>query len=229
MPRRARVVIPEMAHHVTQRGNYQQIVFDQQDDFRKYAYWMAEYACKYHVKILAYCLMRNHVHFIVVPANSSSLARLFNHVHMLYSQYKNAQKKTTGHLWQGRFYSCVLSEEHLYRAVRYVEQNPVRARIVDKPWEYSWSSAREHLNMERHPIIKTTDSVGFTRLDNIVNWKDYLQEDDSNMFDEIRKKTRKGLAVGSKEFMMGLERKFGFKLSEKKVGRPKNRALSLIL
>ncbi len=99
--------------------------------------------------------MGNHVHFIVTPAKKNGLAELFKTVHVRYSQYKNLEKRKTGHLWQGRFYSCVLGQTHLLRAVRYVEMNPVRAKIVKNPWDYLWSSTQQHLKMEYSPIIKT--------------------------------------------------------------------------
>ena len=145
MPRRARIVIPDHPHHVTQRGNNRQIVFFDEEDHRRYCYWINKYAQEYHVEILAYCLMKNHVHFIAVPKDQDGMARLFNTAHMRYAQYLNEKRSTCGHLWQGRFYSCVMDDEHLYYAIRYVEQNPVRAHMVQYPWDYSWSSARWHV------------------------------------------------------------------------------------
>ena len=149
MPRQPRLVLEGMAHHVTQRGNYRQNVFESRTDFQCYSYWAAEYAGKYNIDIIAYCLMTNHVHFIVVPKSKENLALFFNMTHMRYSQYKNKQNKKMGHLWQGRFYSSVLDEAHLLRAIRYVEQNPVRAKMVEKASDYIWSSARFHMSLER--------------------------------------------------------------------------------
>lgn len=71
--------------------------------------------------------MSNHVHFIAVPIKAESLSKTFNMLHMRYSQLLNTRNKATGHLWQGRFFSCVLDERHLYAGIRYVENNPVRA------------------------------------------------------------------------------------------------------
>ncbi|WP_419470087.1 transposase [Candidatus Kuenenia sp.] len=103
-------------HHVTQRGNYQQPVFEDESDFRQYLQWLQEYSTKYPLKIWAYCLMTNHVHFVCVPEKEDLLARTFNTLHMRYSQYFNQKRKLKVHLWQGRFYSCILDERHL-RAV----------------------------------------------------------------------------------------------------------------
>lgn len=216
MPRRARIVIPGMPHHVTQRGNYQQVVFDNDTDFRTYCYLMKKYQEKYVVDILAYCLMNNHVHFIVVPYEFHSLAILFNTVHMCYAQYKNQIKDRKGHLWQGRFYSCVMDQEHLFRAMRYVEQNPVRAKLVKHSWEYLWSSAKQHVGLERNPIIPTTREF----CEDIHDWQSYLEQTDNEVVLRLRNNTKKGITVGSDKFITRLERKLGIPLRELKSGRP---------
>ena len=153
MPRQPRLVFPKLPHHNTQRGNYRQNVFENSADFRKYSYWMVEYAEKYNVKILSY-VMSNHVHFIVILSNPCDLAQLFKIVHMRYSYYKNSAQSMTGHLWQGRFYSNVLDVAYLLRAMRYVERNPSRAGMVNKPWEYIWSSTREMLDWKKNRSLK---------------------------------------------------------------------------
>jgi putative transposase len=153
MPRIARVVAKGYPHHVIQRGNYRQPVFEEDNDYVQYLEWIKDYGKKYSLEIWAYCLMSNHIHFVCVPEQEDSLARTFNALHMRYSQYFNQKKKLKGHLWQGRFYSCILDEEHLYAAVRYVENNPVRAGIVRKPQRYKWSSARSHVNRGKDSVL----------------------------------------------------------------------------
>jgi len=215
MPRRARLVIPGMAHHVTQRGNFKQDVFHRQEDFRNYCYWFKKFSQDYKVEVIAYCLMRNHVHFVVIPGCKYSLGLLFKNVHMRYAQYKNKRESRTGHLWQGRFYSCILSRTHLYRAVRYVEQNPVRAKICQKPWDYVWSSAKTHVCQEKQPII--TLSREYTMLGGRfrkgARWKEYLLRGDDAVDEEIRIRTYKGLAVGKKAFIEKLEKERGICLN----------------
>ena len=105
MARISRAVAIGYPHHVTQRGNYQQFVFEADEDYRQYLQWLWEDGQKYSLKVWAYCLMGNHVHFVVVPMRDDSLARTCNVLHMRYSQYFNQKKKLRGHLWQGRFYS----------------------------------------------------------------------------------------------------------------------------
>jgi len=82
-----------------------------------------------------------------------SLAPTFNALHMKYSQHFNRKKKAKGHSWQGRFYSWGLDERHLFAAIRYVENNPVRAEVIDRPEEYRWSSVGGHVNRGSDPIL----------------------------------------------------------------------------
>ena len=124
MPRQSRIVIPGLAHHITQRGNYRLCVFDKDANYKQYCQWMNEYSTEHNLDIITYCLMTNHVHFIAIPPKEETLSKVFNTVHMRYAHYLNRQRKVKGHLWQGRFYSCALDDAHLYRAIRYVENNP---------------------------------------------------------------------------------------------------------
>ena len=141
MTRIARIIAVDYPHHITQRGNNHRIVFNDDEDRKKYLSLVREYAQKYKISILCYCLMSNHVHFISIPHKEDSLAKTFNFAHMRYSQYFNKKTSSCGHLWQSRFYSCVLDEPHLIMAARYIERNPVRAKMVKKAWEWKWSSA----------------------------------------------------------------------------------------
>ncbi|MFA7428087.1 transposase [Mesotoga sp.] len=147
MPRHARVVFEGVAHHITQRGNYRQNIFEDDSDRKRYLQLVGEYSEKYKTKIFAYCLMTNHVHFIAAPMTPDSLALTFKYANMRYSKYFNFKNKRSGHLWQARFYSCPLFGNHAIEAVRYVERNPVRANLVGIPWEYEWSSAAEHVGL----------------------------------------------------------------------------------
>ena len=135
MPRMARVVIPGCPHHLTQRGNRREDVFFTAADRQRYLELLAEYAEKHGLAVQAYCLMTNHVHLVVVPRAEASLGAALKPVHMRYAQHVNWTQHIGGRLWQGRFFSCPLDEEHLWAAVRYVECNPVRAGMGE--WEIS--------------------------------------------------------------------------------------------
>ncbi|MBI4744503.1 MAG: transposase [Actinobacteria bacterium] len=212
------MVITNIAHHVTQRGNYQQPVFEHEEDYKKYCDWFKEYAKRYCITTYAYCLMNNHVHFIVSPKTEEGLARLFNTLHMRYAQYINKRRKATGHLWQGRFFSCLLDEQHLYRAIRYVERNPVRAKIAQYAWTYKWSSAKEHTGYD-------ISSIPLNRKFEMEanEWKDYLKETDDEMITEIRMKTQRGLAMGTEQFIQKIESKLNRSLVCLGPGRPKKK------
>jgi putative transposase len=218
MPRIARVVAKGYPHHVTQRGNYRQPVFEEDDDYVQYLEWLKDYGKKYSLRIWAYCLMANHVHFVCVPEQEDSLARTFNSLHMRYSQYFNQKKKLKGHLWQGRFYSCILDERHTYAAVRYVENNPVRAGIVRKPQKYKWSSASSHINKENNPVLSQDCYLE----KEIEDWLEYLKEkEDGQIIRNIRSCSMTGRPCGDDKFMKKLERLFGRRLMALTWGRPR--------
>lgn len=217
MPRRRRIVIPGQPHHITQRGNRRQNVFETDQDFVNYCYWMNKYSKMYQVDILAYCLMNNHVHLILIPYLKDSMARLFNTVHMRYTQYFNYVRKTSGHLWQGRYFSCVLDKNHLFKAIRYVEQNPSRAKMVKEPWDYKWSSARWHVGLRSERYIRLANTSIVDR----KYWKDYLKSKDDETDHAIKVLTQQGLALAEPCFIKQWERQYNIVLTEKKAGRPR--------
>jgi len=162
--------------------------------------------------------MGNHVHFIAVPVEPDSMARTFNTLHMRSSQYFNRKNKTTGHLWQGRFYSCVLDESHLYAGIRYVENNPVRARIVRKTEEYKWSSARSHIKRKMDPVLSEDCYI----LGKIKDWSTYLREKgESSLVDEIRHNTKTGRPCGGDGFILRMEKLLDRRLGALLRGRPR--------
>ena len=121
MPRFARLVVPNYPHHVTQRGSRRQLTFFNDADYSAYCDLLAEQLPKAEVDILAYCLMPNHVHLILVPHRGDSLARLLRRAHACYARRINVKYGWQGHLWQERFHSFVMDEEHLLAAARYVD------------------------------------------------------------------------------------------------------------
>ncbi|MCD4783790.1 MAG: transposase [Candidatus Eremiobacteraeota bacterium] len=217
MARVARIVAPGFPHHITQRGNYRQEVFEDERDKRKYLSLIKEYSDRYGLKIWAYCLMYNHVHFIAVPLYSDSLSKTFRCAHARYSMYFNRKKNQTGHLWQGRFYSCCLDETHLYTAVRYVENNPVRAGLTDKAENYPWSSAASHIGGLDNPVLTGNLSL----LLQIPDWREYLSEtENKETISNIRACTWKGRPAGSKSLIARLEKMLDRDIGPRLVGRP---------
>lgn len=143
--RNTRIVVPGLPHHVTQRGNRGDTVFFCDDDYALYRDLLAERCRKAGVACWGYCLMPNHVHLILVPAHPDGLARALGETHRRYTGFVNARARQTGHLFQSRFGSVAMDEDHLLAAVRYVSLNPVRARLVRRARDWRWSSVRAHL------------------------------------------------------------------------------------
>src|SRR5580658_8665789 len=145
MPRSKRCVLPGTPCHITQRGVDRRETFSSDPDRQTYLGLLQQNLPDSGVRILGWCLMTNHVHLIAVPASEDSLSVLLRRVHGRYAQYYNASARRTGHLWQNRFFACVLAPDHLWRALAYVERNPVRAGIVPRARAYRWSSAAAHI------------------------------------------------------------------------------------
>jgi putative transposase len=217
MPRTRRVIIPGVAHHITQRGNNQQKVFFNDEDFCNYCFWANKYAAQYQIDILAYCLMPNHIHLIAIPYTKIGMSRFCNTVNMRHAQYINHKKNTNGHLWQSRFFSCPLDDIHLYFALRYEEQNPIRAGLTNRPWDYAWSSVRFHVGMDTNAYIRIRDM----NMMNHNEWKKYLGYKDESMDETIRENTYSGKACAVEENLKEWEKTLNCVLRSKKAGRPR--------
>ena len=221
MPRIARIVYPELPHHITQRGNFKHNIFISEDDIIQYVK-LIEVANKHlKIEILAYCFMMNHVHFIMVPPEEESLAFFFNSLSMRYAQYFNRKLGRKGHLWQDRYYSCPLDSRHFYEAVRYVENNPVKAGIVKYAAEYRWSSASIHIDGNYNDSSLLTRNSRHLDDLKIQNWKEYLETDSNkDLISNIKSCTSSGKPAGSKDFIEKIEQVTGRVLINKRRGRP---------
>ena len=221
MPRLARIVVAGQPHHITQRGNNQQDVFFVDDDRRMYLQFLREYAARYRLRIHGYCLMTNHVHIIAVPEVEDALANAIGRTHFRYSQYINQFHQRSGHLWQGRFHSCTLDEAHYGNAMHYVEQNPVRARMVRKPWRYPWSSAAVHAGERKDDGLLELGLWRESHGDE-ARWREVLEQGIDPDFSEIfRSKTRTGRPLGTDSFLSKLEARLGRRVRALPVGRPR--------
>lgn len=217
MPRQARFLEPQLPYHITQRGNYKQDVFADDEDRHKYLSLLHFYSGRYHLEIWGFCLMDNHVHLIAYPENADSLSRALAVTHMSYAQYLHRKTGISGHLWQGRFFSCALDDNHLIRAMRYVEMNPIRAKLVTKPEDWTWSSARHHLDLETIPLLQ---DARWPENALLADWPVILTQHDSDTaIDRLRLATRTGRPLGSDAWIDELERSTGRRLRPRKPGR----------
>jgi len=148
MARLSRMIIPGVPHHVTQRGNRREPIFFEPGDEAVYLDLMAARLKRHEVACWAYCLMPNHVHFILTPRDEAGLARAVGEAHRRYTAFIGARGRWTGHLFQGRFGSVAMDEDHLAAAFRYVALNPVRAGLVENAGDWPWSSTRAHIARE---------------------------------------------------------------------------------
>ncbi len=220
MARFARVVMADVAHHVTQRGNARQVILCSDSDRAAYLELLRHYSELQGLAVLGYCLMSNHVHLIVVPRTSEALAQTLKHTHGRYASYWNARNCSSGHVWQGRFYSCPLDEAHLWKALRYVELNPVRAGMVAEAALWRWSSAAAHCGHSAPQPMLDTDR--WRKRWTGAEWSEQLggREADRDVA-RLRQYTHTGRPLGSEEFVADLERSTLRALVPRKAGRPK--------
>ncbi|MFO7607124.1 MAG: transposase [Desulfurivibrionaceae bacterium] len=217
MARIARVVVPNIPHHIIQRGNRRMDTFFSEADYREYLYLMAEWCNRCKVQVWSYCLMSNHVHLIVVPETEDGLRRAIGEAHRRYTRYINFQKGWKGHLWQGRFGSFPMDEEYLIATARYIELNPVRAGIVKKPEDYKWSSAQAHLQGEDDILVKVEPLLSI-----IPDWRELLASDLSEEeYETLRLHERTGRPLGSDDFVEELEKRTARILRKQKPGPKK--------
>lgn len=208
MPRMARIVVPGIPHHIIQRGHRSEVVFFKKEDRQTYLKILANFARKYGVKIWSYCLMTNHIHLVAIPSTSDSLAKLMRQVHKNYTMVINIRNNWKGTLWQGRYLSYPMDERYLYKCVRYIERNPVRAKIVERPEDYPWSSARAHVFGLADEVLSDSSF-----LQQIHDWRAYLAENESkNDLEEIRKNQGSGRPLGNEVFYETIEKLTGRKL-----------------
>jgi putative transposase len=209
-----------MPHHITQRGNNRQDVFFVDDDRRRYLELLKEQSELYGLRVLGYCLMTNHTHIVAVPETEDSLAGAIGRTHFAYTQYVNRLHDRSGHLWQNRFYSCALDDVHLWRALRYVERNPVRARLVRVPWRYPWSSAAAHVSQRDDTGL--LDLAEWRKEWKPEKWRKTLREpEDDELIDRLRRNTMTGRPLATDKTIARLERRLGRRLRPLPVGRPK--------
>ena len=214
MARMPRLVVPGYPHHVTQRGARRMKTFFSRADYSYYLDLVSHYKDEAGVEIWAYCLMPNHVHFVAVPEEEDSLSRLFKETHRRYTRHVNFRKGWKGHLWQERFHSFVMDEQYLLATVRYVELNPVKARLCELAEEWEWSSTGSHILGCDDRIVSVAPMLG-----RISDWRSYLSQGESdNDQATIRQCLSSGRPAGDELFTRHLEQLTGRDLRKKKPG-----------
>ena len=217
MGRLARVVLPGVVHHITQRGVRSMDIFFEEEDRDLYLALLKDQSERVGLEFVGYCLMTNHIHLLLIPSQEDSLRRGIGEAHRLYTRHINFRDKTRGHLFQGRFFSCPLDTSHFLAAARYIERNPVRVKICKQAGDYKWSSARYHLGLSRNDPLITKKYSGIANTD---EWSKWLTADPPEL-KELRHYFRTGRPLGGESFLKQAELTTGRTLVPQKAGRPK--------
>jgi len=224
MARRPRHYIPGLPYHVVQRGNNRQACFLTPDDRRFYLDLWRRISRRYGVQVHAYCLMTNHVHFLVTPEKEDSVSRTTRDVGSGYAQHFNKLHSRTGTLWEGRHYSSLIqSERYLLTCYRYIELNPVRAGMVRHPAEYPWSSYTRNCQCDMGWLTPREEylQLGNEAAERAAAYRELfgrqLRQEDLEL---VRSAIRYGQPVGDTQFREDMEARYGVVFGQMGPGRP---------
>jgi putative transposase len=225
MARLPRLVIPNQPHHVIQRGNDRQLIFREAEDYQRFLAWLKESAKEFKVAIHAYVLMPNHLHLLASPSTHTGLAQTMQRVGRYYVPWFNHKYERYGGLFQGRFKTSLIdSDRYFMLCSRYIELNPVRARLAPGPLEYPWSSYAHHAGVRPDTVI--TDHALYWALGNTPFQREaaYIELTQQALtVDELNKinlSVLKGWPLGSDEFKADLQHKARRQVLPAKRGRP---------
>jgi len=203
MPRAARIVVPGVPHHVTQRGNRRQPTFFRPDDYVIYRKIAAEVFRESGVEVWAYCLMPNHVHLIATPKPGGSLSRAVGETHVRYTRMVNRREGWTGFLWQGRFASFPMDDGYLRKCIRYIGLNPVRAGLVARAIDWPWSSVAAHVEGRFDPLILPGPVERAVAGDLATFFESDIEDADRQ---RLRRASIEGQPLGSADWVKGLRK-----------------------
>ena len=225
MPRKPRFYLPGVPAHVVQRGNCRQAVFFEDSDYGAYLAWLSEGAKEHGCQIHAYVLMTNHVHLLMTPVSAQAISKTIQHVGRHYVTYVNAAYGRSGTLWEGRHKGCVIdSDSYFLACMRYIELNPVRADMVEKPVDYRWSSyqanaaGREDKAVTMHGLYQ---SLGPTPSQRQQAYRELFRQGlDAELVHDIRASVQTGTPLGNDRFRAQVEQTLKCKAGQARRGRP---------
>ena len=211
--------------HLIQRGNNRHICFGALEDYSAYVGWLKEYSGKYAVDIHAWVLMTNHIHLLCTPKQDGAVSLMMQSVGRRYVQYFNYKYQRSGTLWEGRYKSCLVqAERYLIEVYRYIELNPVRAKMVEDPSGYVWSSYQVNALGKMSDLCTPHPEylrLGGTKDERMKNYRALFSHHvEGDLLEEIRSSVNKGMAIGHGRFKDEIEVLTGRRLKPKKVGRP---------
>ena len=230
MPRRARITVAGVPHHVIQRGNNRIACFYRDKDYEEYLRWLKEYSELCECQVHAYVLMTNYVHLLVTPKEVGGLGVMMRRLGQRYVQYINRTYRRSGTLWEGRFKSCIAQEErYVLGCYRYIELNPVRAGMVEHPAEYRWSSYRVNAQREESDLL-TPDrsylSLGANAESRCSAYRKFFSDVlEPELVDQIRQATSGNYALGSEVSQSQIEEALKRRVTPGQSGRPRRESL----
>ncbi len=218
MPRKARVVVEGLPHHIVQRGNDRRITYETDMDRRVRLQLLEEFSQKHGLNILGFCLMTNHDHFLAVPERLDSIASTLRMMNAAYARYFNGRRQGCGHVWQERAYSHPVDEAACWAVLAYIERNPVRAGMVNDASSYPWSSAKFRQPFHFAPLWLNLDT--WQQQFTFERWNEVLRTslNEEAMRKRVRDALRSGFPLGSQVFVENLEAQLGRTLRAQKPG-----------
>lgn len=226
MARPRRIGPKDIPQHVIQRGNNRKVCFSSERDYVAYVGWLKQYSAKYNVAIHAWVLMTNHVHLLCTPLSENlGVSQMMQSLGRQYVRYFNDAYERTGTLWEGRFKSClVCSSSYLLKVYRYIELNPVRAKLVGAPSEYKWSSYQVNALGKTSELCRPHsiyNDLGINKTRRLYAYQALFEKRiEQNMINEIRACTNKELVLGPAQFKQEIQLLTNNKLKTGKLGRP---------
>lgn len=226
MPRKPRFYQAGIPAHVYQRGHNKSPVFFDDLDYLEFLRILKKTADELDCAVHAYVLMTNHVHFLLTPSDGRGISRLFQALGREYTQHINRKYGRCGSLWQGRHKGCVIeSVGYFLLCMQYIEMNPVRAKMIDHPAKYRWSSFAANALGERNSILHCHEeylSLGnSTRVRQQAYRKFFEMEIDEDESELIQQALHSGTPVGSEKFRQDIEKITGNKAGHYRRGRPR--------
>ena len=236
MPRRGRVIIPGLPHHIVQRGHNKNAVFIEERDYRYYLDNLLEWTCELNIQVFSYCLMTNHIHLLVQPDDRrDSIGLLMKRLAGRQTRFVNKLEKRTGSLWESRYkVSPVETDTYLLQCSRYIELNPVKAGMVARPSEYEWSSYREKVGLTARSLVDADPAfMGLASIDSQrrERYKQFVE--DSYTAEEhqfIQAAVERNQLTGSARFIDEVESRTG-SVSNTEAGegrRKKNKSVTFV-
>ena len=228
MPRQARIIVSNTPHHIVQRGHNRETVFVEKEDYLYYLDTLKEWKRELNVKVYGYCLMTNHVHLILDPADEpSNLSKLMKRLAGRQTRHVNSYKKRTGSLWEGRYKSSPIETDiYLLACQRYVERNPVKARMVEQAGDYEWSSYKQHVGLVDDcwiDIDPAYEGLANNQEERVQRYTEFIDQPSSEQENQlIQKALQRGQLTGSSRFVAQVENQLGIRIENRGPGRPRS-------